>query len=104
MINRIEEIRKALNACDNRCRKCVWRDGFSGECTLFVAAANYIEMLEIDNATEKIYCKDCVYCKKTTATHRYERDRYECKHKDGLPSLPDISPMDYCSRGRKKDE
>lgn len=101
-MNRIEQISKGLKACNHKCRKCSWRELFSGECTLMDCAAEYIGVLEEDNAKKIVCCKDCIYCKKKEPTYRVESEVYECKNRDGLPVLPNINPMDYCSRGVRR--
>lgn len=104
MIKHIEAIKKGLEACEGRrCRKCPWRDGFSGACTLIGEAIKYIDALERDNAKEMTYCKDCIYCKKTDATYHFKSDKYECTNREGLPFTLAIDPMDYCSRGKRND-
>lgn len=103
MIKRIESITADLRKCNGKCRKCRWRDGFSGECTLNHNAAEYIEALETDNAKQMVYCKDCIYCEKADAIYRFSDDEYQCKNRDGLPVVPKIKPMDYCSRGKTKE-
>lgn len=97
-----ESILTCLKNCNHRCRKCVWRDRFANVCTLFGSAAEYIESLEQDNAKKMVYCKDCIYSKVTKAKYNFENDKYECTNRDGLPIVPYISPMDYCSRGKAK--
>ena len=91
-------------ACNHKCRKCEWKDGFSGVCTLHPLTIEYIEALEQDNAKKMVYCKDCIYCKKIEAVYRFESNKYECTNRDGLPIIPRIDPMDYCSRGEAKNE
>lgn len=103
-MNRIEQIAKGLKACNRKCRKCSWHDLFSGECMLMDCAADYIGVLEEDNAKKIVYCKDCIYCAKKEPTYRFESEAYECKNRDGLPVLPNIKPTDYCSRGVRKTE
>jgi len=103
-MKRVEDIVKGLRSCNSKCRKCIWRDGFSGECLLNDCAANYIEALEADNANEITYCKDCIYCEKKMPTYNWQNVEYLCKNRDGLPIVPSISPMDYCSRAMRKTE
>ena len=68
-------------------------------------AAEYIKHLEDDNAKKIVYCKDCIYCEFEQRTYQYHgADKYICKHRDGLPYVPELSPMDYCSRGKARTE
>ena len=100
----IEKIVPGLRKCDRKCRKCFWRDGFSGACTLRDAASNYIEILEADNRKKMVYCKDCIFCEKKDANYRWQDEEYTCKHSDGLRRLGHgVNPMDYCSVGVAKE-
>ena len=104
MIKRIESITADLRKCNSKCRKCYWRDGFSGECTLNYNAAEYIETLEADNRKKMVYCKDCIFCEKKGANYRWQDEEYTCKHSDGLRRLGHgVNPMDYCSVGVAKE-
>ena len=98
-----ERILEGMRMCvAKNCRKCEWRDKFSGGCTLLPAAAKYVELLEHDNAKKMVYCKNCIYCKVTPAKYSFESDKYECTNREGLPIIPAISAMDFCSRGKAK--
>ena len=99
-MNDINHIVPGLESCNRKCRKCRWRDCFSGECMLMNRAAEYIKRLESDNSEKMVYCKDCIYCDMEERTYKYHgTDRYTCKHRDGLSVLIGLDPMDYCSRG-----
>lgn len=103
-MNDINYIVPGLESCNRKCRKCRWRDGFSGECMLMARAAEYIKRLESDNLEKIVYCKDCIYCEMEMRTYMYHgTDKYICKHRDGLPALAELNPMDYCSRGKAKE-
>ena len=104
-MNDIKHIVPGLESCNGKCRKCYWRDGFSGMCMLKNKAAEYIKRLECDNAKKMVYCKDCIYCNFEERTYKYvSEDKYTCRHRDGLYTSA-LSPMDYCSKGvaRKAD-
>lgn len=104
-MNDIKHIVPGLESCNHKCRKCNWRDGFSGECMLMNKAVEYIKHLEDDNAKKMVYCKDCIYCEFEQRTYKYlGADKYICKHRDGLPYMLELSPMDYCSRGKARTE
>ena len=93
-----------LESCNRKCRKCRWRDGFSGECMLMARAAKYIKRLESGNSEKIVYCKDCMYCEMEMRPYMYHgTDRYTCKNRYGLPPFPDLSPLDFCSRGMAKE-
>lgn len=103
-MNDIKHIVPGLEQCDRKCRKCRWRDGFSGGCMLMGRAVEYIQQLEHDNAEKVVYCKDCLYCVPEERKYMYYgKDKYRCTNRDGLPIVPDIDPMDYCSRGKAKE-
>ena len=98
-----ERILEGMKMCvAKNCRKCEWRDKFSGGCTLLPAAVKYVELLEHDNAKKMVYCKNCIYCKVTPAKYSFESDKYECTNREGLPIIPANSSMDFCSRGKAK--
>jgi hypothetical protein len=104
-MNDIKHIVPGLESCNRKCRKCRWRDGFSGACMLMNKAVEYIKRLESDNSKKIVYCKDCRYCEFEQREYKYHgSDRYTCKHRDGLPILPELNPMDYCSRGKRKED
>lgn len=103
MITRLETITNDLKRCSGKCRRCRWRDGFSGECMRVNNALKYIEIIEAENAKEKVYCKDCIYCQKKDAEVSWRTEQYRCLHKEGLSSLY-VEPMYYCSMGVAKDE
>ena len=99
-MNDIKNIVPGLISCNRKCRKCEWRDGFSGACMLMNRAVQYIKRLEDDNAKGKVYCKDCAYCEFEQRTYKYlGEDKYTCKHRDGLSRLGGVDPFDYCSLG-----
>ena len=100
MIERIETITNDLKKCSGKCRRCRWHDVFSGECMRVNNALEYIKIIEADNAKGKVYCKDCIYCRKENADYAYESEKYRCLYKEGLSSLY-VQPMDYCSKGDK---
>lgn len=103
-MNDINYIVPGLESCNRKCRKCRWRDGFSGECMLMARAAEYIKRLESDNQEKIVYCKDCIYCVMEERTYMYHgNDTYRCTNREGLPIIPALSPMDYCSRGKAKE-
>lgn len=102
MIKRIETITADLRKCNGKCRKCRWHDRFSGECMRVNNALEYIKIIEDDNAKEKVYCKDCIYCRKIEPDSCWGEEKYRCMHKEGLSSLY-VRPMDYCSIGRTKE-
>ena len=101
MIKRIESITADLRKCKGKCRKCRFLDRFSGECMRVNNALEYIKIIEDDNAKEKVYCKDCIYCQKRESDSCWGADKYRCMHKEGLSSLH-VQPLDYCSIGRAK--
>lgn len=103
MIKRIDSIVSDLKKCNGKCRRCRFRDGFSGECMRVNNAIEYIKIIEEDNAKQKVYCKDCIYCQKKDADHSWQREEYRCLHKEGLSSLY-VQPMNYCSSGVTKNE
>lgn len=104
-MNDIKHIVSGLESCNRKCRKCTWRDGFSGACMLTNRAVKYIKALERDNSEKMVYCKDCIYCGFEERTYKYHgEDKYICKNRDGLPTVPYIKPMDYCSRGKAKED
>ena len=99
VIKRIESIAADLRKCNGKCRKCRFLDRFSGECMRANNALEYIKIIEDDNAKEKVYCKDCIYCQKIEPNACYRDIEYRCIHKGGLSSLY-VKPMDYCSLGK----
>ena len=101
MITRIETITKDLERCTGKCRRCRFRDGFSGECLRVNNALEYIKGIEADNAKGKVYCKDCLYCQKKEPNVEWRNEEYRCVHKDGISTLY-LKPMDYCSKGVRK--
>lgn len=104
-MNDIKHIVPGLEYCNRKCRKCRWRDGFSGECMLMNRAVEYIKRLESDNSKKMVYCKDCMYCEFEQRDYMYHgSDRYICIHRNGLPHSPELNPMDYCSRGKRKED
>ena len=102
MITRVETITNDLKKCSGRCRRCRWRDRFSGECMRVNNALEYIKIIEADNATEKVYCKECVYCQKKEPAGNWDTEKYRCMFKEGLSTLY-VEPMDYCSKGVASD-
>ena len=102
MIKRIDSIVSDLKKCNGKCRRCRFRDGFSGECMRVNNAIEYIKIIEEDNAKQKVYCKDCIYCEIRIPNAGRRSYEYRCVHKDGLSSLY-VDAMDYCSKGMVKN-